>query len=144
MFIIFWSGYRVLDAFTFEDQTQIYYSCSALLNGEMLVFGGLNDYQRQWSSVGSCSLRSEGKLDFDFNFGACNTIQVKFLRSYNKNNISYKRINSSEINFIILFRESYTKWIHVRNSGKRPQPINKKPFFALLQQEKLNVDRKFD
>ena len=100
----------MLDGFTFEDQTQIWYSCSAVFNGEMLVFGGYYNtgYARQWSSVGSCSLRSEGKLDFDLDRGACNTIQVKFLRSYNKNNILYKRINSSEINFIILFRESYT------------------------------------
>ena len=136
----------MLDAFTCEDQIQIWRSCSAVLNGEMLVFGGDYNtvYQRQWSSVGSCSLKSEGKLDFDFYEGACNTIQVKFLRSYNKNNILYKRINSSEINFIILFRESYTIWIQVRNSDKRPQPINKKPFFALHIQKKLNVDRKFD
>ena len=81
-FIIFWSGYRVLDGFLFDDQTQIYESCSAVLNGNMLVFGGSGDYSRQWSSVASCSLRSEGKLDFDFYHGACNTIQVKFFRSY--------------------------------------------------------------
>ena len=81
-YLIFWSGYRVLDAFMFEGQTQIYRSCSAVLNGEMLVFGGCGAYERQWSSVGSCSLRSVGKLDFDFYEGACNTIQAKFFRPH--------------------------------------------------------------
>ena len=143
-FIIFWSGYRVLDGFLFDDQTQIYESCSAVLNGQMLVFGGMNPYQRQWSSVASCSLRSEGKLDFDFYHGACNTIQVKFFRSYSINNILYKLENSSEINFILLFREFYKILIQVRNSDKRPQTIIIKPSFALLHPKKLNVDRKFD
>ena len=88
----------MLDAFTFEDQTQIYRSCSAVLNGEMLVFGGLRggsgDYARQWSSVGSCSLRSEGKLDFDFELGACNTIQVKFFEPHIMNYTICKQTSS--------------------------------------------------
>ena len=78
----------MLDAFTFEDKTMIYRSCSAVIDGKMLVFGGYSgDYARQWSSVGSCSLRLEGKFDFDFLYGACNTIQAKFLRLYYTNDI---------------------------------------------------------
>ena len=69
----------MLDAFTFEDRTQIFHACSAVLNGKMLVFGGVYAFRRLWSSVGSCSLRSEGKLGFKFEYGACNTIQVKIL-----------------------------------------------------------------
>ena len=86
-FLLHKLGYRVLDAFWFEDRTQIFGSCSAVLNGEMLVFGGSGGpYYRQWSSVDFCSLRSERrKLPFDFYFGACNTIQVKFFRPHTKN-----------------------------------------------------------
>ena len=74
----------MLDGFLFEDQTDIFRSCSSVLNGEMLVFGGEIGFgfERQWSSVGPCSLRSEGKLDFDFDRGACNTIQAKFFRAH--------------------------------------------------------------
>ena len=96
----------MLDGFTFEDQTLVSHSCSAVLNGEMLVFGGDFEYLRQWSSVGSCSLRSEGKLDFDFYMGACNTSQVKFFRAHTMNcTICKQTIKIVHIPCILVFRE---------------------------------------
>ena len=101
----------MLDAFTFEDQTRIYESCSAVLNGEMLVFGGYSYYERQWSSVGSCSLRSEGKLDFDFRLGACNTVQAKFFRPHTMNYIICKQTSSYRIvSFIAVTENTITDY----------------------------------
>ena len=71
---------------------------------------------------------------------------IRFRSSFldHTNNILYKLENSSEINFILLFREFYKILIQVRNSDKRPQTIIIKPSFALLHPKELNVDRKFD
>ena len=97
----------------FEGQTQIYRSCSAVLNGEMLVFGGFGgiNFERQWSSVGSCSLRSEGKLAFDFEYGACNTIQAKFFRPHTMNYIICKQTSSYRIvSFIAVTENTITDY----------------------------------
>ena len=42
--------------------------------GKMWIFGGDGDYRRQLSSVGKCGVKSEGRLPFDLNFGAANTV----------------------------------------------------------------------
>ena len=67
-------GFRTLDSFNYERETQVYRSCSVLLLGKMLVIGGEKSYKRQLSSVQSCYLKTEGKLSFDFYMGACNVI----------------------------------------------------------------------
>ena len=44
--------------------------------GKMWIFGGSEFYEstRQWLSVDDCQLKTEGTLPFDFDSGACNTI----------------------------------------------------------------------
>ena len=64
LFIII-SGSRVLDAFNYERDTQVYWSCSVVMAGKMWVFGGRGDYSRQLSSVARCHLKTEGQLPFD-------------------------------------------------------------------------------
>ena len=44
--------------------------------GKMWIFGGTGDYKRQLASVGKCGLKSEGRLPFDLNDGAANTVEV--------------------------------------------------------------------
>ena len=69
------SGYRVLESFNYERETMAYGTCSVVLSGKMWVFGGYDSpYKRQLSSVQSCYLKTEGKLSFDFNSGACNVL----------------------------------------------------------------------
>ena len=72
----------MLETFTFEAQTRIHYSCPTVLKGKMLIFGGIEGFKRQWSSVESCSVRVAGKLDFDFTNGACNTIKIESIISF--------------------------------------------------------------
>ena len=55
---------------TFEDQTEIYKSCSLLWRNKIMVFGGVNE-SRQISTIDQCSLTRVGKLEFSFNYGAC-------------------------------------------------------------------------
>ena len=65
---------RMLDEFSYERKTQVYYSCSVVLSGKMWVFGGGYDFDRQLSSVGQCRLKTEGRLPFDLSYGAANTV----------------------------------------------------------------------
>ena len=57
--------------------TTAYYSCSATLNNEMLIFGGTEpgDYTKQISKIIGCRLERIGELPYDFYFGACGTFQ---------------------------------------------------------------------
>ena len=74
LFTVF-SGSRVLDAFNYERDTQVYHSCSVVMGGKMWVFGGVNDFKRQLSSVAQCHLKTEGQLSFDLSWGAANTVE---------------------------------------------------------------------
>jgi len=64
-----------VDGFTFGENTGVQYSCSAVISGMMMVFGGSNGYpyKNQISVVESCQLRRIGQLPIDFESGACNT-----------------------------------------------------------------------
>ena len=42
--------------------------------GKMWIFGGIGKNKRQLASVGKCGLKSEGKLPFDLEDGAANTV----------------------------------------------------------------------
>ena len=74
-----------------DEDTEVYYSCSAQLNGELFVFGGNNGdkrkqvlielshlyytcyHQLQVSKVIGCGLKRIGDLNYDFQYGACGT-----------------------------------------------------------------------
>ena len=58
------------------EDTEVYRSCSATLNGELFVFGGdseSNNMRKQVSKVMDCGLRRIGDLSYDFRQGACGT-----------------------------------------------------------------------
>ena len=71
-----------------DDNTEVHYSCSATLNGELFVFGG-NTQKKQVknkdykfddllnllkvSKVIGCGLQRIGDLNYDFYFGTCAT-----------------------------------------------------------------------
>ena len=70
-----------------NDNTEVYDSCSATLNGELFVFGG-NTQKKQVknkdlnckfnnllkvSKVIGCELKRIGDLNYDFKFGTCAT-----------------------------------------------------------------------
>ena len=46
-----------------------------VMAGKMLVFGGTGDFRRQLSSVAQCHLKTEGKMPFDLQAGAANTVE---------------------------------------------------------------------
>merc|ERR1712176_1657299 len=56
--------FRILDDFVNEDDISTYGSCSLMLRGSMMLFGGTGSYTRQLLSVGDCSLKLEGQLPF--------------------------------------------------------------------------------
>ena len=69
--------------FFMRDDTDVYHSCSAPLNGEYYVFGGEvkapypeYDFTRQISKVNDCRLKRVGDLPFEFVYGACGTFDV--------------------------------------------------------------------
>ena len=65
-----------VNQFKFEQGTGSFRSCSAVINGRMLIFGGLIGYTydvKQISEVKSCSITRIGDLPMDFYYGACNT-----------------------------------------------------------------------
>ena len=64
------------------------HSCSALLNGEIFVFGGYDDeyqvieavsirllFDFKISKVSGCELKRIGDLSYDFDFGTCATFR---------------------------------------------------------------------
>ena len=78
--------------FTINEDTEVYHSCSATLNGEVFVFGGSNTSNNrrkqvslvtnenfenillfQVSKIVGCELRRIGDLNSDFVQGACGT-----------------------------------------------------------------------
>ena len=66
-----------VDQFKFEDETGSFYSCSATIHGQMMIFGGYGlNYKTQISTVESCRLRRVGTLPMDFYLGACNTFET--------------------------------------------------------------------
>lgn len=66
--------------FSVEYGTGAYGSCSALLNGRMLLFGGEHSYiSTQIAAVESCRLRRIGTLPMTFIHGACNTFSMGLL-----------------------------------------------------------------
>ena len=72
-----------------DDDTEAFFSCSSLLNGELFVFGGYSTKQKQvnfksrtcsviklWfkvSKVIGCELKRIGDLSYEFYRGACGT-----------------------------------------------------------------------
>ena len=74
-YLYYFIGSRVLDAFAYERETQVYRSCSVVMAGKMWVFGGEGSFSRQLSSVAQCHLKTEGKMSFDLGEGAANTVE---------------------------------------------------------------------
>lgn len=67
-----------LSQFVFDENTGAKYSCSAMVGGEMMIFGGSSSagYTNQISIVQSCRLKRVGTLPMQtFNYGACNTFK---------------------------------------------------------------------
>ena len=77
--------------FTLEPETSAYKSCSAMLNGELFVFGGSyitkfnkqvismirrkikSNNENQVSKIMDCELKRIGDLPYAFEMGACGT-----------------------------------------------------------------------
>ena len=62
--------------FAFEDNVEVYQSCSVVFKGAMYVFGGAKE-NRQIAQVTTkdCGLKRLGSLSFDFVQGACTVIE---------------------------------------------------------------------
>ena len=79
MFFLFILGeLDLIDQFTYGETTGSYLSCSAVIHGLMMIFGGHTlgsgkSFIKQISIVESCQLRRLGDLPMEFKFGACNT-----------------------------------------------------------------------
>ena len=64
--------------FAFEDNVEVYQSCSLVFKGTMYVFGGAKE-SRQIAQVTTqdCGINKLGNLPFDFVQGACTVIEQK-------------------------------------------------------------------
>ena len=58
--------------FSFGPKTKVSNSCSITYRGNFYVFGGSS--KRQISKVIDCSLKRVGTLSFNFEYGACTTV----------------------------------------------------------------------
>lgn len=67
---------------TFETDSlaEVAVSCSATINGEFYIFGGLNE-RRQISKIVDCSLQRVGDLPYELYFPACGTFKFPEERS---------------------------------------------------------------
>ena len=61
-----------MDQFDFGLLTQSFGSCSAVLNGEMYIFGGQGS-TNQISMIQDCGIKHTGFLPMEFYYGKCNT-----------------------------------------------------------------------
>ena len=61
-----------MDQFDFGLLTQSFGSCSAVLNGEMYIFGGQGS-PNQISMIEDCGIKRTGVLPMGFYYGQCNT-----------------------------------------------------------------------
>ena len=59
-------------SFALDTDTEVFASCSITFQNRFYVFGGATE-TRQVSQVAQCRLKQIGKLDFDFQNGACTT-----------------------------------------------------------------------
>ena len=65
-----------LDSFSFSFETGSLNSCSTIINGQMMIFGGGDyTYWTQISLIKDCQMTRIGSLPDSFYFGACNTFQ---------------------------------------------------------------------
>ena len=58
-------------AFTLDDNTSVWGSCSVTFQNQHYVYGGWGDYTRQISQIDGCRLRRIGDLPFDHYYAAC-------------------------------------------------------------------------
>ena len=56
--------------FNFEDNTEVFGSCSIVWLGQIFILGG-SSFKRQISVVDECKLKFKGELEFDMYYGAC-------------------------------------------------------------------------
>ena len=82
-----------INDFTFGDETGIWNSCSATINGKMMIFGGAKELGRQISIVESCQLKRVSSLFEEFQYGGCNTFETNYgseetMLCFSKNNPS--------------------------------------------------------
>lgn len=66
-------------AFTMDQNTLVYKSCSVTFKNQHYVFGGSHhgidgDYSRQISQIDGCQLRRIGDLPFDHSYGTCTAV----------------------------------------------------------------------
>ena len=98
-------GYEQLD-FQFNDNTEVYRSCSLQWKNHYYVFGGENQ-KKQVSMVNENRLERKGSLNFDFDRGACTVLnqvnivlcfdyhETKFCRKSNKPLGSFAKLLNS-------------------------------------------------
>jgi len=76
------NGNTIDTGFTIGENAYADQSCSTVLNGEAIIFGGLwGQYYRQISVVSGCSLLRIGDLPFDFQAGTCGTFNMNAVPS---------------------------------------------------------------
>lgn len=64
------------DKFEWADETGSYQSCSVMMDGKMIIFGGfVEPFGNQISEVSNCALNRVGTLPMNFQYGGCNVFQ---------------------------------------------------------------------
>ena len=66
--------------FEIESRTEVRLSCSATINGEFYIFGGMTQ-RRQISKIVDCSLKRVGDLPYELYYPACGTFKFPEERS---------------------------------------------------------------
>ena len=74
LLILYLGNLTEVDSFSYTYETGSHWSCSATINGQMMIFGGrYSPYDNQISVVEDCRLTRIGSLPIKFDIGACNT-----------------------------------------------------------------------
>ena len=69
--------------FTYDEETEVFRSCSVVWQNENYIFGG-NSKRRQIAKIDGCRLRHIGELAFDHTNGGCaNVNNQKILLCFN-------------------------------------------------------------
>ena len=85
--------------FVFEDQTQVYYSCTLTWKNELFVFGG-SPKKTQVSKIVGCRLEPVGELLFDHYYGGCaNVDNYKIYLCFNSPSNSNPEIKKCRVTF---------------------------------------------
>ena len=107
--------------FVFQDDTEVFNSCSVTYRGEFYVFGGKIE-RTQISKVKNCSLQRIGSLSFNFSDGGCAAVNENAIYlCFDWDDTKQCHVGTDPVGFFSKIPESQFAHDHTRvaaNEGK--------------------------